>query len=132
MNYRSAENLVLSLARGAALAALVWAFSLAPSLSQTTETWTTQFTCTGVDVTDGAGVAVVQIMSSTTVMNPAGCAADDSYAVNDVVINGEVMAAALSALASGQPLQILVSTTSCSANNRPEILSIHIGPQVVT
>lgn len=110
---------------------LVMAWSLLGSLLAfgpaiaSADTWTSAFVPTRVQSSDLSGTLYEFIGSGETLVNPAGCPVTDVYATNDTIIMNQALATALSAIASGAPIIVLVSSTAC-AESRPEIIGIEV------
>lgn len=89
------------------------------------DAWTSTLTLTGAHAENSSGTLLVRISTSQAVSNPAGCSAPDAYVVSDPVIVNQIYATALTALATGSPVEIYVSGSQCTVN-RPTILTMQI------
>jgi hypothetical protein len=85
--------------------------------------WVTNITVAQVVAGSSAG-EYAQLLVSGTVVNPAGCAATDSYIVHDAALVRDALAIGMTALASGLQIRIYVTDTCDAATGRPLVTSI--------
>jgi hypothetical protein len=100
-------------------------FLLAPAMPASADQWSSTVTVTAAHAEDDANALVIYVMTSQAAANPANCPATDGYETNDPVIANPTLAAALTALSSGTPIQIYVSSSLC-VGNRPVILELQV------
>lgn len=117
-----ADRGTTSITYGIALSILTFGLTSTPSLA---DDWSSAFTPTQAHLQDVSGSLFIFVGSNQSILNPANCTDADQYGTNDSVITNQVLATALSALASGYQLEVDVSTSAC-ADDRPEIVGLEI------
>ena len=94
------------------------------------DSWEGPFTPTSAqaqhDVVNGSNLLAIYVSISQPVVSPnPSCTALDGYMANDPVITNQILAMALTALATGASIKVYVSSTQC-VDNRPAILNFVI------
>lgn len=85
--------------------------------------WVTSITATQA-VVGNSGGEYVQILTSSTIVNPAACANADSYIVRDPALVRGALAISLAAITSGHQIRVYVTDTCDAATGRPLASSV--------
>lgn len=68
--------------------------------------------------------AFVQILTSGTIVNPAGCSSADSYMIYDTELVHGALAISLTAVASARQIRLYVTDSCDTATGRPVVSAI--------
>lgn len=96
------------------------------SVSAMADQWSAQLTLSSAAVEDNNGTPLLFVTTSQAVVNPANCASPDGYVMTDSAIVNKALAAALTAIASGAPVAVYVSSSQCASDGRPLMENIQV------
>jgi hypothetical protein len=85
--------------------------------------WVTNIPVTQT-VVGNSGGEYVQILTSSTIVNPASCASGDSYVVRDPALVKSALAIGLTAIAADRQIRVYVSDTCDAATGRPMVTAV--------
>lgn len=92
------------------------------------DAWSAQVTPIKVHAENYNNAQLIYIVTSEPILNPDSCSATDGYVLVDPVLANSALATVLTAIATGQRIEVYVSSTACT-QNRPTAKVVELSTQ---